>query len=41
MDPDDEKVLDYEGGTDILGGQPEVDIHNISFDESHQRVVQS
>lgn len=41
MHRDNEQVLDDQGGTEILGGQPEVEIHNISIDESHQRVVKS
>ena len=41
LHPDDEKVSIDQGGTKILGGQSEVEMHNISFDKSHHRVVQS
>ena len=40
MHPDSEQVSDDQGGTEILGGQLEAEMHNISFDESHHRVVQ-
>jgi len=39
MHPDDEKVSDDQGGTEILCGQLEAETHNISFDESHHRFV--
>ena len=39
MHPDDEKVSNEQGGTEILAGQPEAEMHNISFDEFHHRVV--
>lgn len=39
--PDDEKVSNDQGGTEILGGQSKAEMHNISFDKSHHRVVQS
>ena len=38
---DDEQVSNNQGGTEILGGQPKVEMHNISFNESHHRVVES
>ena len=38
---DDEQVSNDQGGTIILGGQSEWEIHNISFDEYHHKVVQS
>ena len=41
MHPDDGQVSNDQGGTKILGDQPEGEIHNISFDESQHRVVQS
>lgn len=36
-----EKVLRDQGDTEILGDNPKEEIHNISFDESQHRVVQS
>lgn len=39
--PDDEQVSCDREGTEILGDQLEEEMHNISFDESHHRVVQS
>ena len=41
LHPDDEKISNHQGGTKILGGKLEAEMHNISFDESHHRVVQS
>jgi len=41
MHPDDEQVSNDQGGTEILGDQLEEEMHNISFDESQHRVVQS
>ena len=41
MHLDDEQVSNDQGGTQILGDQPEGEMHNISFDESQHRVVQS
>lgn len=41
MHPDDEKVSDDQGGTKILGDQSKAEMHTISFDESHHKVVQS
>lgn len=41
MHLDDEKVSGDQGGTEILGGQPEVEMHKLSFDESHHRVLKS
>jgi len=35
MHLDDEQVLNDQGDTEILGDQLEVEVHNISFDESH------
>ena len=40
MHPDDEKVSNDQGGTEILGGQQEAEMHNIAFEEYHHRVVQ-
>jgi len=37
---EDEKVSSDQGGTKILGDQPEGEMPNISFDESQHRVVQ-
>jgi len=37
----DEKYMNDQGGTDILGDQLEEEMHNISFDESQHRVFQS
>ena len=39
--PDDEKVSNDRGGNEILGDQLEEEMHNISFDKSQHRVVQS
>ena len=39
--PDDEQVSSDRGGTKIIGDQSEGEMHNISFDESQHRVVQS
>lgn len=39
MHTDDEKVSNDQGGIEILGGQPEAEVHNISFHESHHRVL--
>ena len=39
MHPNDEQVSDDQGGTEILGDQLETEMHNISFDESHHKVV--
>lgn len=39
MHLDDEKVSNDEGCTEILGGQPEEEMHDNSFDESQHRVV--
>lgn len=41
LHPNDEKVSKDQGGTRILIGQTEVEMHNISFEKYHQRVVQS
>jgi len=41
MHLDDEEVSNDQGGTEILADQPEEEMHNISFDESQHRVVQS
>ena len=41
MHPNDEQVSNDQGGTEILGVQLEGQMQNISFDESHHRVVQS
>ena len=38
---EDEQVPSNQGDTEILGDQTEGEIHNISFDESQHRVVQS
>ena len=38
MHLEEEKVLDDQGGTEILGDQPEEEMQNISFDESQHRV---
>ena len=40
-DPKAEQVLSEQRDTDILGDNPEAEMHNISFDESQHRVVQS
>ena len=40
-DPGAEQVLIDQGDTEILEGNLEADVHNISFDESQHRVVQS
>jgi len=39
MNLDDEKVSNDQGCTEILGGQPEVEMHDNSFDESQDRFV--
>lgn len=39
--PDDEQVSSDGGGTKILKDHPEEEMHNISFDESQHKVVQS
>jgi len=39
MHPYDEQVSNDQGGTEILGGQLEVEMQNNSFDESQHRVV--
>lgn len=39
--PDDEKVSSDQGGIEILGDQAEGEMHNISFNESQHKVVQS
>jgi len=39
--PEDEQVSSDQGGTEILGGQLEGEMHTISFDDSQHRVVQS
>ena len=41
LHPDDEQVSNDQGGTEILGGQPKAETHDISFDEYHHKVVQS
>ena len=41
MQPDDEQVSNDQGGIEILGDQLEEEMHNMSFDESQHRVVQS
>lgn len=41
MYPDDKQVSNDQGGTKILGGQSKAEMHNISFVESHHRVVQA
>lgn len=40
LHPDDEKVSSELGGIEILGDQPEGEMHKISFNESQHRVVQ-
>lgn len=40
-DPEVEQVLSDQGDTKILGDNPEEEMHNISFNELHNRVVQS
>lgn len=39
--PDDMQVSSDQGGTEILGDESKEEIHNISFDKSQHRVVQS
>lgn len=41
MHPDDEQVLKDQGGIEILGGQTEAEMRNISFDESQHGFGQS
>jgi len=41
MHSKEEQVSNDQGGTEILGDQPEEEMHNISFNESQHRVVQS
>lgn len=41
LDPEVEQVPCNHGDTEILGDNPKEQMHNISFDESHHRVVQS
>lgn len=40
-DPGAEQVLSVQGDIEILEDNPEANVHNISFDESQHRVVQS
>lgn len=39
--PEEEKVPSDQGDTEILGDNLEEEMHNISFDESQHRVLQS
>ena len=39
--PEAEQVLSDQGDTEILEDNPEVEMHNISFDKLQHRVVQS
>ena len=39
--PEEEKVPSDQGETEILGDNLEEEMHNISFDESQHRVLQS
>ena len=41
MHLEEEQVSDDQGGIEILGDRPGEEMHNISFDESQHRVVQS
>jgi len=41
LDPEEEKVPSDQGDTEILGDNLEEEMHNISFDESQNKVVQS